>query len=61
MSIQDQAICKALDRLHLELVGLRKPCRFHYDGKTDLYSCCHGEVSGGIVIKETRLMRDRED
>ena len=60
MSIQDQAICKALDRLHNELVGLRAPCRFSYNGKTDIYACEHGEVSGRLVIDETRLMRERE-
>ena len=60
MSVQDKAICKALDRLHLELAGLRKPCRFHYNGKTDIYSCEHGEVSGHVVIKETHLMAERD-
>lgn len=59
MSVQDLAICKSLDRLHLELAGIRMPCRFHYDGKNDIYSCEHGEVSGRIVIDETKLMRER--
>jgi len=60
MSIQDKAITAALDRLHLELAGVRKPCRFHYDGKTDVYSCCHGEVDGKFVIDATKLMRERD-
>jgi hypothetical protein len=59
MSIQDLGICKALDRLHRELAGLRAPCRFYYDGRRDIYSCEHGEVSGRVVIDATRLMRDR--
>jgi hypothetical protein len=60
LSVQDQAICHALDRLHLELVGIRKPCRFRYNGKTDIYSCEHGEISGKYVIEATGLMRERE-
>jgi hypothetical protein len=60
ISIQDQAICKALDRLHLELAGIRKPCRFHYNGREDYYYCEHGEVSGKLVIEATGLMRERD-
>jgi hypothetical protein len=60
MSIQDHAICKSLDRLHLELAGIRKPCRFHYNGKEDFYYCEHGEVSGKYVIEATRLMREMD-
>lgn len=57
MSLQDQVIAKALDRLHTDLAGYRKPCRWHYDGKTDIYSCCHIELKGRTVIDATGMAK----
>jgi len=52
MSIIDQQICKALDRMHYELAGYREPCRWRYDGKSDTYSCEHVSIQGKHVIEQ---------
>jgi hypothetical protein len=52
MSLIDKDICKALDRIHVEAAGLRKPCRWSYDAGTDTYSCQHVSVLGSQVVRE---------
>lgn len=53
MSLIDKDICRALDRMHVELAGLRDHCRWTYDSKTDTYACDHVRgIPGRDVIKE---------
>lgn len=52
MSAIDKDICRALDRLHVDLAGRRDHCRWNYDSKQDVYFCEHVSIPGRDVIKE---------
>lgn len=52
----NRAIAQTLDRLHAELAGKRKPCRWAYDGARDIYSCPHLTLTGGQVIGATEYL-----
>jgi hypothetical protein len=49
MNTTERQILSSLDQQHRELVGV-KPCRWHYAGMTDTYSCQHLELPGKAVI-----------
>ena len=50
MNTTERQIVAALDRLHRDMVGSLLPCRFHYTGRTDTYSCAHCSFAGRDVV-----------
>ena len=55
MNTTERQILSSLDQHHRDLVG-PAPCRWHYDGKTDTYSCEHLKLPGKAVIGRVQGM-----
>ena len=55
MNTTERQILSSLDQQHRDLVG-PTPCRWHYDSKTDIYSCEHLALPGKAVIGRVQSM-----